>query len=172
MTRLPLIVATFLIAAACQERNATPRESAAEVASRQASRVDPAAAEQAIVAINRQWNEALANKDAVAVADLFTEDGVAIYGGNKYEGRDAIRREAEDSFAQQSAGTGSFTSERIIVSEDGRMAYDIGTYSSRESPDAPERTGRYLTLFENVGGEWKATVDITSDKPAGSGTSD
>jgi ketosteroid isomerase-like protein len=62
-----------------------------------------------------------------------------------------------------------FEPQAIKVAEAGDLAYDIGTYSLGygAAEDRVQDRGKYLVVWEKVGGEWKVMVDIdNSDLPA------
>ena len=56
----------------------------------------------------------------------------------------------------------TFEPTSIHVSDDGTMAYDVGTY--RLAYDGPsgrvEDNGKYLVVWERRDGEWKAVADM------------
>ncbi|MBA2564624.1 MAG: nuclear transport factor 2 family protein [Gemmatimonadetes bacterium] len=171
-----LLVLTTLVTVACEREAGVPEADVRgenDMAATQAARIDPRQAEQAIAEQNRIWLEGMESKNALAIANLFAEDGLGIYDGERFEGRDAILRDQEESFTRPNA-TGTFKSDRIVISESGDMAYDLGTYSGGyDGPDGRvENSGQYLTVWRKIGDEWKVAVDATSGEAPEAETSE
>jgi ketosteroid isomerase-like protein len=135
-----------------------------------AQRQDGAAAPQATIAADEQsirdraqrWVELVRNKDAAAIAQLYTEDGVLMPPNMPMaQGRSAIQQ-VWASMMETPGFDLTFAPEQIVVSTSGDMALDRGTY--RLGSDV----GKYVVVWHKVGGEWKASADIFhSDKPGG-----
>ena len=66
-------------------------------------------------------------------------------------------------------GAASLTPEDVYALGSGDLAYDVGTYTlSFDGPDGKVTdTGKYVTVWTKVDGEWKVAADIgNSDLPA------
>lgn len=154
--RNPLLLAAALVLLlpACEQQRGGEAPQAA-------AQVDAAAEEQAIRANIDRWLQLVRNKDAAAIAQLYTEDG-ALMAPNaaKAEGRAAVQQ-AWAAFMAAPGFDLTFAPDSIVVSSSGDMALDRGTYR------AGEDVGKYVVVWRKVGGEWKAAADIfNSDKPA------
>lgn len=167
-----LPVLAFLVACAPEaDDDAVGQDTVPAAADSPAVQQDRAGAEEAIAEQNRLWIEAVEAGDADFIADLHTEDGrLMAPNAPAAEGREAVRSAWEEILAMPGLSL-SFEATEIVVSDDGSMAYDVGTYDlSFEDPEAPggqvEDEGKYLVVWENVDGEWKVAADMfNSDMP-------
>ena len=170
MQRAPLLlsVASMLLFG-CQAAQNPANESGQN---KQSAAVDAAADEQAIRGQVERWQQLVRARDAAAIAQLYTEDGVVMPPNAPIgRGRAAIQQ----TWASM-MGTPGFElviiPEQILVSASRDMALDRGTYRLTTGPSgAPQRdTGKYVVVWRNVGGSWRAAADIfNSDLPAGPG---
>lgn len=121
-----------------------------------------AADEQTIRETAERWGELVRNKDAAAIAQLYTEDGALMPPNMPIaKGRPAIQ-EVWAAMMQTPGFDLTFAPEQIAVAASGDMALDRGTYRLGEG------TGKYVVVWRKMGGEWKAAADIfNSDKPGG-----
>jgi uncharacterized protein (TIGR02246 family) len=131
-------------------------------------RVDVANEESAIRAVNRQFEQAVASKNADAVANLYSTDALVMAPNMPaVRGREAIRSFWTEMV--KSSPTVSLTSTDIDVSGTGDLATDVGTYTFSFTGDqgAVTERGKYITKLAKTGAEWKITHDIfNSDQPA------
>ena len=133
-------------------------------------RQDATAAPQTTIAADEQrirdnaerWVDLVRNKDAAAIAQLYTEDGTLMPPNMPIaKGRPAIQQ-TWAAMMQTPDFDLTFAPEQITVSTSGDMALDRGTYRVGED------TGKYVVVWRKVGREWKAAADIfNSDKPEG-----
>lgn len=164
-----LLSVTALLLPACQVGE-TPANDAAQVNS--SAVADTRADEQAIRGIVDNWVKLAKEKDAAAIAELYTEDGAVMPPNAPIgKGRAAIQQ----TWASM-IGTPGFdlaiVPEEILVSSSGDMAFDRGTYRVTVAPDgaAQTDTGKYVVVWRKIDGEWKAAADIfNSDLPASGG---
>jgi uncharacterized protein (TIGR02246 family) len=133
------------------------------------SEMSSASHEQAIRSIASNWIELIRKRDAAAIAQNYTEDGALMPPGAPLaEGRPAIERAWRGMMATPGFDL-TFEPTKIVVSVAGDMAMDRGTYRfSSSGPDGPVTdTGKYVVVWRNVDGNWKAAADIfNSDGPA------
>jgi uncharacterized protein (TIGR02246 family) len=122
----------------------------------------------AIRSVVADWLDQIRRKDAAAIAQNYTEDGALMPPGAPIaQGRQAI----EKAWSGMMATPGfelTFEPTAIVVSSGGDMAMDRGTYrSSWTGPDGTlTDSGKYVVVWRNVGGDWKAAADIfNSDGP-------
>jgi ketosteroid isomerase-like protein len=102
---------------------------------------DPETA-QKILAITLAFNEASANSDAAAIADLFTEDGLFVTDTGPVYGREAIQKWYEDMFQQLQI-------KKHVGIPDQDCPHTIGTAGNE--------------VWEN--GEWSETIQFGSGDP-------
>lgn len=126
-------------------------------------RADVAVEEAAVRARAAQWLEYATARDAAGVASLFAEDA-ALYWEDRppTTGPEAIEAFMRRQFTENPAAEGSFAPDRIDVAASGDLAVERGGYQS------PSESGRYLTVYRKVGGEWKVAADMSlSTSPHG-----
>ena len=125
--------------------------------------IAPAVAQKAeIEAVNTKFIELFNKGDFAGVASLYTEDASALPpGAPMVKGRAAI--EAMWMGAAQQAGDPKLTT--LDVKPLGpSAAREIGTFSLKtKGPTPQEVTGKYVVVWEKVGGEWKLAVDIWNE---------
>lgn len=129
---------------------------------------ESASYDAAIRSVVAAWLDQIRKKDAAAIAKNYTEDGSLMPPGAPIAtGREAIEK-AWKGMMDTPGFELTFEPAAIVVSSAGDMAMDRGTYrSSWTGPDGTlTDTGKYVVVWRNVGGEWKAAADIfNSDGP-------
>ena len=68
----------------------------------------------------------------------------------------------------------TLTTDDIVVSESGDLAYAFGTADQSGTTTEGETyqsTGKWVVVMKNVGGEWKVVADIWNSDAASSGGS-
>jgi len=125
--------------------------------------IAPAAAQKAeIEAVNAKWMELFNKGDFDGVAALYTEDATAFPPGSAMvKGRAAIAA-LWKGMAEQ-VGDPKVTT--LDVKPLGAAAArEIGTFSLKtKGPNPQEVTGKYVVVWEKVGGDWKLAADIWND---------
>ena len=125
--------------------------------------IAPAAAQKAeIEAVNAKWMELFNKGDFDGVAALYTEDATAFPPGSAMvKGRAAIGAMWK-GMAQQ-VGDPKVTT--LDVKPLGAAAArEIGTFSLKtKGPNPQEVTGKYVVVWEKVGGDWELAADIWND---------
>lgn len=134
-----------------------------------AAPADLAVEEQAIRDLDRQWVEAVAAADTMAIADIYAEDGYFMPpNALRVDGREAIRSAWAGMLGAPNVSL-TFQPAEIRVAEAGDMACDIGTYAlGMDGPEGRiEDEGKYVVVWQKINGEWKVLADIfNSDKAA------
>lgn len=127
------------------------------------------AAEARIRELDRQWVAAVAAKDTAAIVNVYAADArFMVPNAPAAEGHDAIRSTWLGMLGLPNVSI-TFEPTSIHVSDDGTMAYDVGTYQlAYDGPNGrAEDNGKYLVVWERRDGEWKAVADmINTDRPA------
>lgn len=136
------------------------------------SQVDVQAEEEAIRALDRQWQAAVDAKDVRAAAAFFAPDGIQMpANGPMIVGREGIEAWFSEWLVAPEVSN-SFEPDVIEVAASGDLAYDRGTYRFvLDSPDGRiEDVGKYVVVWRKIDGEWKAVLDISnSDLPPAGG---
>ena len=125
--------------------------------------IAPAAAQKAeIDAVNAKWMERFNKGDFEGVASLYTEDATAFPPGSAMvKGRAAI--------AAMWKGMAEQVSDPKVTTLDVKplgpsAAREIGTFSLKTNGATPQEvTGKYVVVWEKVGGEWKLAADIWNE---------
>jgi uncharacterized protein (TIGR02246 family) len=126
-----------------------------------AAETNVAADEQTIRDLGERWGGFVRDKDAAAIAQLYTEDGALMPPNMPIaKGRSAIQQ-GWTSMLQSPGFDLTFAPEQIQVSTSGDMALDRGTYR------LGEETGKYVVVWRKIGGEWKVAADIFNSDRAG-----
>ena len=132
--------------------------------------VDAAAANEAIAAVDKAWEDAATAGDAAGIAALYTTDAIALPpGGPRTESRAAI----QELFGGWISATGlssiDLNSDVITVASSGDMATAVGSYTaSGTAPDGTQWTeeGKYVEVLKNVDGTWQIATDIWNHNAA------
>lgn len=125
--------------------------------------IAPALAQKAeIEAVNAKWMEFFNKGDFDEVASLYTVDATAFPPGSAMvQGRTAI--------AAMWKGMAEQVSDPKVTTLDVKSlgpsaAREIGTFSLKtKGPTPKEVTGKYVVVWEKVGGDWKLAADIWND---------
>jgi uncharacterized protein (TIGR02246 family) len=132
------------------------------------ARVDTASEEQRIRELDRQWVQAVANRDVAGSTAVYAPDAVFLLPNMPpARGMEAIRKEWTGMLGMPNLQL-TFAPTQIVVSEAGDMATDVGTYQF--SFDGPQGRvsdrGKYSVVWRKINGEWKVVSDmINSDMP-------
>ena len=142
--------AVALLAIGCAGRPATPA-------------VDARAEEQAIRALDDQWNAAIAKKDVEACVSFYATDGTAMWpDAPAARGADAIRAAWTEMFKAPNLKL-VLTPEEIRIAQAGDIAIDVG--KAQADMDTPQgghvmETAKYVVVWKKMNGAWKAQYDI------------
>lgn len=120
--------------------------------------VDP----EELLAADRRFQQATAERGARGWVDAFARDGKLIAGGSVIEGHEAIA----EVMAVLDSAEYSLTWEPELAEGSGNLGYTVGSYR-REVTDADGativETGRYVTVWRrDDDGVWRAVVDVGS----------
>jgi uncharacterized protein (TIGR02246 family) len=133
-----------------------------------AQSVDLAADEAAIRALDVDWVNAVAAKDAAATAAFYTMDGAIMPAGSPMaEGPDAIAAVWQSLFDLPGFSL-TFEPTLIEIGAAGDVAYDIGTYAlAFDGDQGPvQDNGKYVVVWKKVDGVWKVRADIFNSNGA------
>lgn len=146
------------LALACQSEPASETGEMTEVAV-----VDVEGARAAIDASNAAWSAAAMAGDAAALAALHTDDATVLApDAPRASGQAEILALFEQMFTGITFESMSIEADDVTVSPTGETAYVVGSFhdSGALADGTPfTDTGKYITIFENVDGEWKIALD-------------
>lgn len=151
--------ATVLVLALAGACSPTGNDAGGNAAANSSATQDTGAIDKLRAAYTSAWNAG----NAAEIADLYTEDAVALPGNQPTaDGRDAILKYNQDFFAQFTPGKMELTPEETKIM--GDWAFDRGTYHMMATPtsggDAVEAQGRYLVILQRqADGSWKVARD-------------
>ena len=161
MYRFFLLSLLILALAACQ----TPEtETASPTATPVTNVSDPAADRAAIEALTASYQTADRAGDHAAIAALYADDAVILPADKPAErGRAALDAYFAANDAEPQDIT--FTTNDVEISDDGDMAYEVGTIAG------PDWSGKYLTVYRRTPDGWRIVADSWSnDAPATAAT--
>jgi uncharacterized protein (TIGR02246 family) len=115
-----------------------------------------------IDAMNAKWMELFNKSDFLGIAQIYAEDAVALPpGAGMVKGRDAIGAMWKGMAAQVSDPKVTALDVKMIGAAAAR---EIGTFSLKTKDATPqELTGKYVVVWEKVGGDWKIATDIWNE---------
>jgi len=137
-----------------------------------AKAADPAAAQDAIRALETQWQSDYAAKDLNALAGHYVDDAALGGPGDPLATTDADRRKTLGAMVSDPNLKLIFASDRIEVAQSGDLASSRGHYSITMTDKATGKPatsdGSYVTVYRKQSdGSWKAVEDfITPGPPA------
>jgi ketosteroid isomerase-like protein len=125
--------------------------------------VDKQAEERAIRNKERQWRQALTNKDSAAIGQFYAADGY--YLPQESDGYKGPGEVSGRWLGERARGLTELEREpkQIEVADAGDMAYEVGTYKVRGYSKARgqvEAAGNYVTVWRKVGRDWKTAAYI------------
>ena len=156
--------AAIAVAAACQKQEAeqtgTTEESAA---------IDTETIRQGIEDLANQYEQAMLAGDVAALTNFYADDAVVLPPNLPRAEGEAIRSVFDGWYTGGPLTGATLTTDQVIIPESGEIAIDVGTFTmSGTGPDGTpyQETGKYVTTWKNINGEWKIVVDTwNSDTP-------
>lgn len=130
-------------------------------------RVNVATEEAALRTHNRQFEQAVASKNADALAALYAADASFMAPNMPtVSGQGAIRGVWADMLKMPGVSL-TLTPTDVDIAASGEMATEVGRYAFKASGDPPmDDRGKYLVEYRKIGTEWKIENDIfNSDLP-------
>ena len=130
--------------------------------------VDPAQVRAAIDQAIVEWEEAVQNQDAAALAALYTADAVLLPpGGEIVRGRTG----AEELWGAVMSGMGlkAVDLQTVEFEISGQTAFEVGEPILTLEPEGGEpatQFAKYVYVWKKEDGTWKLHWDIWNDKPA------
>lgn len=120
--------------------------------------------EAAIRANNKAWMEAIAAKDAKAVAAIYAEDGQMLPpNAPKAVGREALEKGWAGLMGMPGMAL-TFETEKFVFAKSGDLAVDIGTY--KFTAGGQTETGKAVVTWTKRDGKWLVLTDMfSSDQP-------
>jgi ketosteroid isomerase-like protein len=170
MTTRTLIATTLaaaLFATACEKKAEEAAE--AEAPAAQAPAIDVAAEAESIKNRSAEYMNYINAKDGASIlSGVLAPDAIQVVGDSVRSGSDAIKKGMEEDFKKMPEAVWSWSSTDIKVASSGDMAVEKGNWYL--DPDGPgkksQTSGTYVTVWEKIDGNWRATTDVAVEKAA------
>ncbi len=151
MHRLSVIlILTAIYMLGCQSQASTERS---------AKTTDAEGDKAAIVKLQQQWEAAFKNRDAAALANLFTEDCVRMPdGATTTIGRQALEAAYRKEFDAiwKKKFDASIKTDEVVVSGDYGFARGTDTLTEEENGKRSQETGKWMAVYRRQpDGSWK-----------------
>jgi ketosteroid isomerase-like protein len=122
-----------------------------------------------IRALDEKWVKAIADKDVDKVVGVYGADAVFLAPNEPIKSGPELKKAWEDLLKAPNLAL-SFSPTSISVSDDGSLAYDVGSYRfSMDDPKAGhiDDHGKYLVVWRKPqGGDWRVVADsFNTDVP-------
>jgi uncharacterized protein (TIGR02246 family) len=131
--------------------------------------IDRHADEAAIVAADSAWLRHVMAKNVDSLMTYYTPDAVSFgFGSAPASGTDQLRASYTE-MVKATMNDPKLLSNTVKISDDGKMAYDYGTYSMTVTPPGgkpTKETGGYLNVWRKVDGQWKLAAEMSTPVPA------
>jgi ketosteroid isomerase-like protein len=142
-TRMVLAVAALAALAACAKQPTT----------------NIAAEEQAVRDASAAWMKAVQAHDWAAAAANIAPDGMEFEEhAEPVVGPTAAQAAAEADWAKTPNAEINWSTDKVVVAASGDLAYEVGSWSMTNEGKTDK--GKYVTVWQKVGGTWKAAADI------------
>jgi uncharacterized protein (TIGR02246 family) len=130
--------------------------------------VDAGAIEATIRGLDKDWNAAIAAKDAEKSTSYYADDGQLLQpGAPAAVGKDQLRKSWGGLLGASSFVSLTFSATTVRVAQAGDLAYEVGTYQMETKDPAGKPTvekGKYVEIWKKqADGSWKVEVD--TDNP-------
>jgi uncharacterized protein (TIGR02246 family) len=127
--------------------------------------VDTKADASAIVAADSAWLRNVMAKNVDSLMTYYTPDAVSFgFGSAPATGTDQLRASYTE-MVKSTISEPKLLSNTVKFSDDGKMAYDYGTYSMTVAPPGgkpAKETGGYLNVWRKVDGQWKMVIEMST----------
>ncbi len=110
--------------------------------------------------VQKQFAEAYNRQDADVMAALFAENGVRVTSNDIFQGRDAIRRDMQNTLKM---GLHDYTVRRTVSRSEGNLVFDAGEWQAKLGDR--QFHGYYSALLTREGGQAKIleeTVNVAA----------
>lgn len=167
-----ILIATTLASALLLGGCAKPQEeqtAEAEAPGAETPAVDLAAEEEAIRNRSAEWmNYANAKDSATIVNSIYSPDAIAAFEGEILRGTEELQAGIEKDFKDMPDAVLSWNTTSVKLAASGDMAVEKGDFYMDPDGDGrkPATTGNYVTVWEKIDGEWRATTDVAAEGSA------
>lgn len=108
--------------------------------------------------MHKAWQKAYNDRDAKALAAMYTEDGTLMPPNTESaKGRAAIEAALVKDMA---AAPGRIEIAMTDSGSNGNLGYARGTYTVKDAEDQPVDTGKWLEVRKKINGKWYTYHDI------------
>lgn len=163
-SRLLALVGVVVIAA-CSTKTDTSADTGMAAQGVVTPPADRTADAATIAAADSAWMRHVQSKNVDSVMTWYTSDAVSYgFGGAPASGTDQIRTNYTE-FVKATIAEPKILSNTVNVSDDGKMAYDHGTYTmtvTQPGGKPTKETGAYLNVWRKVDGKWKLAAEMST----------
>ncbi|MGH8197993.1 MAG: YybH family protein [Steroidobacteraceae bacterium] len=164
------LAATLLLTGCAKPQDEAQEEEAkAAAAKAEAAAVDLAAEEQAIRNRSAEWMNYANAKDVPTIVNgIFSPDAIAVSQGDVRKGSAAIQAGMEKDMKKMPDAVISWTTTTVKVAASGDLAVEKGDYyfDPDGSGKKPATAGTFVTVWEKIDGNWRATTDVSTENAA------
>lgn len=163
------LAATLLLAGCAKTQDEAKEEEARAAAKAEAPAVDLAAEEQAIRNRSAEWMNYANAKDVPTIVNgIFSPDAIAVSQGEVRKGSAAIQAGMEKDVKKMPDAVVSWTTTAVKVAASGDLAVEKGDYyfDPDGSGKKPATAGTFVTVWEKIDGNWRATTDVSTENAA------
>jgi ketosteroid isomerase-like protein len=118
-----------------------------------------AAEEQAVRDASAAWMKAVQAHDWAAAAANIAPGGMEFEEhAEPVVGPAAAQAAAEADWAKTPNASISWSTDKVVVAASGDLAYEVGSWTMTNEGKTDK--GKFVTVWQKVGGAWKAAADI------------
>jgi ketosteroid isomerase-like protein len=157
---LPLIAASVLLFASCQESAKQEPAATETITAAELAKPDMTAIKAEIQTIETAWAAAQNAKDVNALMAMYADDAVSMPDGEPMlSGKAAIQKKQEADFAKPSkfAGIGF---ETLDVYAQGDVVTEVGKTTYKDAAGKAIGGGKYIAVFEKRNGKYLCIREI------------
>jgi ketosteroid isomerase-like protein len=114
---------------------------------------------------SNQWDDYIRAKDIDKISNLLSPDAIGLYAEEPIRiGAEGFKKDNEEFFAKNIDFPSWNTKiDTIIVSDN--LGYNIGNYhySMNVNGKPVETSGKWVTIYKKINGQWKVVVDAGND---------
>jgi len=163
------LAATLLLAGCAKTQDEAKEDEAQAAAKAEAAAVDLAAEEQAIRNRSAEWMNYANAKDVPTIVNgIFSPDAIAVSQRDVRKGSAAIQAGMEKDVKEMPDAVISWTTTTVKVAASGDLAVEKGDYyfDPDGSGKKPATAGTFVTVWEKIDGNWRATTDVSTENAA------
>jgi ketosteroid isomerase-like protein len=165
-----LLAVVGVVLSGCNKSTSASADSAAVASSANGKSFDKDAARAEIMRADSAWVRLVQAKNVDSLMPYYASDVVSMSEGTKAVKGTRDLRSAYTEMVKANFRDLAINIDGVEFSDDGRMAYDHGSYSG--TMDGPKgkpvkASGNYLNVWKKIGGRWLMVAEISNSSPPG-----